>query len=58
MLFLSCFVMLSSTPVCRCLVVTFWEMVNLLTLVRAVLCEFSFSHWNPGSGVVLDCIDS
>ena len=21
-------------------------------------CEFSLSHWYPGSGVVLDCIDS
>ena len=21
-------------------------------------CEFLLSHWNPGSGVVLDCIDS
>ena len=21
-------------------------------------CEFVTSHWHPGSGVVLDCIDS
>ena len=21
-------------------------------------CEFSLSHWYPGSGMVLDCIDS
>ena len=22
------------------------------------ICELSLSHWFPGSGVVLDCIDS
>ena len=24
----------------------------------ALTCEFVTSHWYPGSGVVLDCIDS
>ena len=33
MLFLSCFVMLSCTSVCWCLVVTCWERADLLTLV-------------------------
>ena len=43
------FVMLLSTSVSCCLVVTCWERAALLALV---------SHWYPGSGVVLDCIDS
>ena len=34
------------------LVVTCWEMADLLTL------SLLLSHWYPGSGVVLDCIDS
>ena len=33
MLFLSCFVMLSCTSVCLCLVVTCWERADLLALV-------------------------
>ena len=33
MLFLSCFVMLSCTSVCRCLVVTCWERADILALV-------------------------
>ena len=46
-------------PLCAsvylCLVVTCWE--------RALVCgvltvSLSLSHWYPGSGVVLDCIDS
>ena len=35
-------------------VVTCWERADLLALVCGVL----LSHWYPGSGVVLDCIDS
>ena len=31
---------------------------DLLALVCGVFCEFVTSHWYPGSGVVLDCIDS
>ena len=45
-------------PLClsvyKCLVVTCWERADLL----ASNCEFVLSHWYPGSGVVLDCIDS
>ena len=54
MLFLSCFVMLSCTSVCWFRVVTCWERADLLVLV----CDFLLWHWCPGSGVVLDCIDS
>ena len=47
------FVMLS------CLVITFWESADLLSQVCDVLsCFRRFPMWNPGSGVVLDCIDS
>ena len=45
-------------PLCAsvylCLVVTCSERVDLLALVRSL----SLSHWYPGSGVVLNCIDS
>ena len=41
-----------------CFVVTCWERADLLALVCGVYCELSLSHWCPGSGVVLDCIDS
>ena len=37
-----------------CLVVTCWEMA----LVGDVYCDLLLSMWYPGSGVVLDCIDS
>ena len=33
--------------------VTCWERADLLATV-----SLSLSHWYPGSGVVLDCIDS
>ena len=33
-------------------------MADLLALVCGVLLNLSLSHWYPGSGVVLDCIDS
>ena len=42
-----------------CLVVTCWERADLLALVCGVLpVSLLLSHWYPGSGVVLDCIDS
>ena len=42
-----------------CLVVTCWEGDGLLALVCGVkLCGCYFPIWYPGSGVVLDCIDS
>ena len=42
-----------------CPVVTCWEGADLLALVCDVkLCFCYFPMWYPGSGVVLDCIDS
>ena len=40
-----------------CFVVTCWERADLLALVCGFV-SLSLSHWYPGSGVVLDCIDS
>ena len=42
--------------VCACFVVTCWERAWLSIVVSTV--SLSLSHWYPGSGVVLDCIDS
>ena len=49
-MFLFCLVFAMSlcASVYMCFVVTCWERADLLSL----------SHWYPGSGVVLDCIDS
>ena len=44
--------------VCMRLVVTCWERADILALVCGVLLSLSVSHWFPGSGVVLECIDS
>ena len=42
-----------------CLVVTCWERADLLALICGVkLCDCYFPIWYPGSGLVLDCIDS
>ena len=42
-----------------CLVVTCWERADLFALVCDVLlCLYHFTMWYPGSGVVLDFIDS
>ena len=42
------------------LVVTCWERADLLAFVRlwCPTVSLSLSHWYPGSGVVLDCINS
>ena len=40
-----------------CVVVTCWERADLLAPVCPTV-NLSLSHWYPGSGVVLDCIDS
>ena len=57
-MFLFCLVFAMSLCVSdyMCFVVTCWERADLLALVCAV--SLSLSHWYPGSGVVLDCIDS
>ena len=58
-MFLFCLVFAMSlcASVYMCFVVTCWERADLLALVGGVYCEF-VTHWYPGSGVVLDCIDS
>ena len=59
-MFLFCLVFAMSlcTSVYMCFVVTCWERAIswLSFMVSAV--SLSLSHWYPGSGVVLDCIDS
>ena len=59
-MFLFCLVFAMSlwASVYVCFVVTCWERADLLALVCGVYCELVTSHWYPGSGVVLDCIDS
>ena len=59
-MFLFCLVFAMSfcASVYMCLVVTCWERADLLALVVVSAVSLSLSHWYPGSGVVLDCIDS
>ena len=52
------FVMLLCVSV-NCLAVTCWERVDILALdFKGLIVKLSLSHLYPGSGVVLDCIDS
>ena len=55
---LSCVYYVLCASVYMCFVVTCWERADLLALVCGVTVSLSLSHWYPGSGVVLDCIDS
>ena len=41
-----------------CFVVTCWERVTSRLSFVVSTVSWSLSHWYPGSGVVLDCIDS
>ena len=49
-------------PLCAsvymCHVVTCLERAVLLTRLWCLTVSLLLSHWYPGSGVVLDCIDS
>ena len=37
----------------------FWfQLISIVIHMQAILVSLSLSHWYPGSGVVLDCIDS
>ena len=49
-----CFSMFLYASVYMCFVVTCWEKARLSCLTVSL----SLSNWYPGSGVVLDCIDS
>ena len=55
-MFLFClvFAMFLCASVYMCFVVTCWDGSRLWCLAVSL----SLSHWYPGSGVVLDCIDS
>ena len=55
-MFLFCLVFAMSlcASVYMCFVVTCWSWLSFV--VSSV--SLSLSHWYPGSGVVLDCIDS
>ena len=58
-LFCLVFAMSLCASVYMCFVVTCWEKV--LPLGSRLWCptvSLSLSHWYPGSGLVLDCIDS
>ena len=46
------------TSVYMCFVVTCWERADLGSRLWCLTVSLSLSHWYPGSGVVLDCIDS
>ena len=55
-MFLFCLVFAMSlcASVYMCFVVTCWERHSFVVSTVSL----SLSHWYPGSGVVLDCIDS
>ena len=57
-MFLFCLVFAMSlcASVYMSFVVTCWERLGFSFVESAV--SLSLSHWYPGSGVVLDCIDS
>ena len=58
-MFLFCLVFAMSlcTSVYMCFVVTCWERA-LGSRLWCLTVSLSLSQWYPGSGVVLDCIDS
>ena len=59
-MFLFCLVfdMSLCASVYMCFVVTCLERADVLALFVMSTVSLSLSHWYPGSGVVLDCIDS
>ena len=56
-LFCLVFAMSLCSSVYMCFVVTCWERADRSRL-WCLTVSLSFSHWYPGSCVVLDCIDS
>ena len=57
-LFCLVFAMSLCASIYMCFVVTCWEgLTSWLSFVVSAV-SLSLSHWYPGSGVVLDCIDS
>ena len=58
LLFCLLFAMSLYASVYMCFVVTCWEELTSWLLFVVSTVSLSLSHWYPGSGVVLDCIDS
>ena len=59
MLFMSCVVMLSRLFIAALWSSACWERADILALVYVfIVIFFYFPIWYPGSGAVLDCIDS
>ena len=52
------FAMSLCPSVYMCFGVTCWERVTSWLSFVVSTMSLSLSHWYPGSGVVLDCIDS
>ena len=59
-MFLFCLVFAMSlcASVYMCFVVTCWERADFWLSFVVFTMSLTLSHWYPGSGVVLDCIDS
>ena len=59
-MFLFCLVFAMSlcASVYMCFVVTCWKGLTSWLSFMVSTVSLSLSHWYPGSGVVLDCIDS
>ena len=55
---LSCVCYVLCASVYMCFVVTCWERLTSWLSFVVSSVSLSLSHWYPGSGVVLDCIDS
>ena len=56
------FCLVFAMPLCAsvymCFVATFWELLTSWLSFSCLTVSLSLFHWYPGSGVVLDCIDS
>ena len=56
------FCLVFTMPLCAsvylCLVVTCWERADYWPSFVVPTVRLPLYHWYPGSGVVLDCIDS
>ena len=55
------FLLVFAMPLCASIICALWSpagkgLTSWLSLVVSAI--LSLSHWYPGSGVVLDCIDS
>ena len=58
MFFLSCVFMPLCASFYLCLAVTCWERLTFGSLLWCLTVSLSLFHWYPGSGVLLEYIDS